>query len=95
MKVKLLKKVRKRYKIYRCDELPNELGIEGFQLNKYRSEFGLPFYYVQDESTFTMYPYLYGSDNINSCKSYILELVKEKYEDRIKNTKFKSTKIWG
>lgn len=95
MKTKLLRKIRKRYSIYRCDEIPKKLGGDFSRLSYFAEVEGLPFYYVFDNTTFRMYPFLYSAKDVNSCKAYILEMVRKEYYDKIKKTKLVTYKVWG
>lgn len=95
MKTKLLKKVRKKYNIIKITDLPYNLGITNLYLTKLRNEHGLPFYLVIDNSFLSTDPYLYGSKDLNSCKTFIVEEVNKKYYDTIKKSSFKYYKVWG
>lgn len=97
MKTKLLKKIRERFEIHRCDELRSDAGENEL---KYAREFGLPFYYITDDKVDNSYfPwYCHGERAFPSYKealSGLINIVHYKYFELIKHKDAKTTKVWS
>lgn len=86
MKVKLLRKVRKRYKIVRYDELPSN---PVYLLKSYKIHYGLPFYILYDK-----YEFAYGSKTFNGCYKRLKLLIDLRYRNKVKKIKGKFKKVW-
>lgn len=90
MKVKLLKKVRKRYSIIKVTKLgtnPNINELEGKRI------FGLPFYVLMDKKFYTNYNKLY-SKTYNGSYNKLKEWIWGEYGGNFKNKNMGHTKVW-
>lgn len=89
MKIKLLKKVRKRFQIFRIDELssnPTELKLECAK------DWGLPFYVLKDTDTLereTIY-----CANLPRAKAELSTIIHETYKEQFKHKPEKNVKVW-
>lgn len=89
MKIKLLKKVRKRFQIYRIDELssnPTKTELECVV------DWGLPFYELKDTDTLereTIY-----CANLPVAKGQLSTWVHERYKEQFKHKPEKKVKVW-
>jgi hypothetical protein len=90
MKVKLLKKIRKRYSITRIDTLASN---EGEIYSWYAINWGLPFFVLDDnEDCFgvrTKFYKTYDSTRAKLCKWIIAD-----YTDKFRYIDGKQTKVW-
>jgi len=91
MKTKLLKKVRKRYVIYKVTSIAanekNETILESYEC------WGLPFYKVVDTKNPFGYRFI-TARYYNHALHGVLEFVREDYTDKVKHSKTKLTKVW-
>lgn len=86
MKVKLLKKIRKRYTIIRIDELASNAG----ELYVYRSQqFGLPFFVLSDDEDYFGFYATYAEARESLCKWIIQD-----YTEKFRHKNGKETKVW-
>jgi len=95
MKTKLLRKVRNRYSITRCDKPSN---IEGSTLHDIAKEIGCPFYFIEDTHD-------YGSHWVNNKQTRLaktmsaamgklIEKVHNDYFCKIKYKEEVTRKVW-
>lgn len=90
MKIRLLKKIRKRYEINRIDELAsNATEIERIAEN----ENGLPFYELVDIKDYR-WGYYSLHRTLQSAKDTLLEVVLEQYSEKFRHKDGKRTKVW-
>jgi hypothetical protein len=98
MKVKLLKKIRKRFEIVRIDELASNAP---HILKYFKSDHGLPFFYVMDNDLFDIMDDCEdlrwrekGFKNVNDAKDYILKRILYKHSEQFRHKDGKQTKVW-
>jgi hypothetical protein len=97
LKIKLLKKVRKRYSIVRVDEIGSK-PTNWYLYNK--TNFGIPFYVVKDRKSETgnMYQRYHSRDtasgNIKTAMQIIINYVIQDYTEKFRHKDKKETKIW-
>ena len=88
MKVKLLKKIRKRYSITRIDELESNAGeIMEFQKEK----LGLPFFILCDDFSNDDEEYF---ESFNDSRDRLTEWINLDYREKFKHKSRKETKVW-
>jgi len=90
MKVKLLKKVRKRYAITKVDSLASNA------CSTYKAateEFGLPFYIFRDkEDDFGLYTRYFGA--LDDAYDYLKRSILADYREKFRHKDGKETKVW-
>lgn len=87
MKVKLLKKVRKRFQIFRIDEIASNSTKLQRECVK---DWGLPFYQIKD--TEDIYSH-YCRDSITAINK-IREYIRKEYTEEFKHKPEKKVKVW-
>ena len=97
MKVKLLKKIRKRFEIIRIDELSTN-PTSAALIACYRNH-GLPMFYVKDnEDSMDMWLWTHSYDRYTKTKEEALDLIKQRihnlYFEQFKHKEGKSEKVW-
>jgi hypothetical protein len=91
MKVKLLKKVRKRYKITIVTSVSNKSA--DFFYRRAKSRFGLPFFVFYDnEDRFGIRTSAFG--NISDATREVVDRVRQDYTKIVRPEKTKETKVW-
>lgn len=89
MKVKLLKKVRKRYSIIRVDKVTRSSN-ENF--NIFKEDWGLPFYYVKDNyDSWTCWDY---SKTKKEALANLSKLITKDYRDKFIKKEKTTSKVW-
>jgi len=90
MKVKLLKKIRKRYVITRIDELASNASSTKIDA---KNKLGLPLYCLSDRNGTWLKGNIY-TNTIDNAKIVLLEWIRYDYYEKIKHSDGKATKIW-
>lgn len=88
MKIKLLKKVRKRFQIYRIDELSSSPTVTELECV---SDWGLPFYEILDLKD--DYRNLYCQNN-ETALSNIRKWIRDDYYEKFKHKPEKKVNVW-
>jgi len=100
MKVKLLKKVRKRYEIVRIDQLSNkpEKSLGMFELvwqrclNECKKRHGIPFYVAKDNDQLNAF--YCGHKEYDQVLEELRTKIRFDYAPKIKQQKEISVKLW-
>lgn len=90
MKVKLLKKVRKRYLIERIDNIGTR---PSFSLQYWKEELGCPFFIVTDTHEMMGFR-TQAFKNKDASLNRVVQLVRLDYKEKFKNKNLNKTKVW-
>ncbi len=90
MKVKLLKRVRKRFSI----EKVTDIGTQPTSLHRYgERNFGLPFYTIKDNGG-SMFAESDCAGNMDSALNILQSMIVKAYHEKFRGRKAKTEKIW-
>ena len=86
MKVKLLKKIRKKYTIIEVVDVPKNMEKDFTFFSYLCSHYETPFYVVKDEKSWVT-TYVVGAQTLSECKSKLLKIIRNKYSNNRFNEK--------
>jgi hypothetical protein len=92
MKIRLLKKIRKRYSIIRVDKLASD--ADEFMIHS-KNFWGLPFFVLRDnngDGVFDNRTQAYG--DLQDAKNKIVKYVVSDYREKFRHINGKQTKVW-
>ena len=94
MKIKLLKKIRKRYEIIKVDDIGSDASEYYFKM---KNVLGLPFYVLHDteddiQNMFDEYKH-YFSD-YNDAYSLLVDWINDAYSEQFRHKDEVSSKVW-
>ena len=91
MKVKLLKKIRKRYEITKVEELGTDPGRN----YKWGAEnFGLPFYMLWDTTDHYAQPEFFRDGELDVALERLMVWIRHNYAHKVKKMETKTKKAW-
>lgn len=90
MKVKLLKKVRKRYSIVRVDKIGTN---PGWLYRHCEKEIGIPFYILRDDQDGLGFRTV-ATKEFDNVKEKLCKWIKEDYTHKVRKKKTVEVKVW-
>ena len=91
MKVKLLKKVRKKFVINRIDELASD-DVNGVRFAE--KELGVPFYQVKFVEEYTLHSTTHYVKTYPEAQTKLLEMILDVYSEEFRHKERKTEKVW-
>ena len=90
MKVKLLKKIRKRFSIIKVNERPSD---PNHFTNRYTGNYKTPFFYLTDEKDVFNVKLMYSS-GYDIVYNEMLRRIRKSYTHKVKKNNGQITKVW-